>query len=268
MRTLLAALSLGLTTLLWTGASAADDLEHVRLELMRGLSPNVLKQPVAEPPLTLRGPRQLAATIYKERVGGVVVVAIKDTIAAGTLVSSSGDIVTSDHALRDVHRAQNGEWVLAWFKPRQAPPASDDFLLGRVVLRDPQRDLALVRLVRIIPPNVTVVPIASATPEIGEDVFTIGHPKQHLWTLSQGIVTQLHRDYEWTGRDGTPRSARAIQTQAPVAAGSSGGPLLDGQGRLVGVVCAESGPSIHLAVQAHHVRELLAKSRAAFIPTR
>jgi hypothetical protein len=33
-------------------------------------------------------------------------------------------------------------------------------------------------------------------------------------------------------------------------------------------VCAESGPSIHLAVEAHHVRELLAKSRAAFIPTR
>jgi hypothetical protein len=64
---------------------------------------------------------------------------------------------------------------------------------------------------------------------VGQDVFTIGHPKAYLWSFGQGVVSQIRPDYEWRYQDGIPRSATAIQTRAPINPGDSGGPLLNQQ---------------------------------------
>jgi hypothetical protein len=53
-------------------------------------------------------------------------------------------------------------------------------------------------------------------PHVGQDVFTIGHPKAYLWSFGQGVVAQIRPDYEWKYQDGILRSATAIQTQAPI----------------------------------------------------
>ncbi len=237
----------------------AGELDEVKRDLWAGLPPDLLRRPTVDPPLTFRGPTSLAAAIYKERVGSVVALAVRDTIGAGSLVSALGDIVTNEHLLRTAHRARGDEWVLAWFKPAGHSPATrEDFLLARVLSRDARRDLALIRLVERAP-AAAAIPLAPEPPEIGADVFAIGHPKNYLWSLTQGVVSQIRAQYTWVGADGVSRSATAIQTRVPAGPGSSGGPLLDRRGAMVGVVFAsvpfEQG--MYLAIEAQHVRQIL-----------
>jgi S1-C subfamily serine protease len=98
-------------------------------------------------------------------------------------------------------------------------------------------------------------------PSIGQEVFTISHPKTYLWSFSQGVVSQIRPDYEWKYPDGILRSATAIQTQAPVNPGDSGGPLLDEEGAVVGIVVgsATETEGVYFAVAVQHVRELLSR---------
>jgi putative serine protease PepD len=132
-------------------------------------------------------------------------------------------------------------------------------VLARVIRRDPRRDLAHLRLTAEVPRSATVVPLAAGIPDVGHDVFTIGHPRTYLWSLAQGVVSQIREDYQWRYEDGLLRTATAIQTQAAVNPGSSGAPLLNDRGEMVGVVIgsAPPGPGVTLAVSVHHVRELL-----------
>jgi len=104
-----------------------------------------------------------------------------------------------------------------------------------------------------------VIPLATVMPSIGQEVFTIGHPKTYLWSFSQGIVSQIRPNYEWKYPDGILRSATTIQTQAPINPGDSGGPLLDDEGAVVGIVVgsATETDGVYFAVSAQHVRELL-----------
>jgi S1-C subfamily serine protease len=138
-------------------------------------------------------------------------------------------------------------------------PAKDNFLLARVLKRHPRRDLAHVRLAQSMPPSATVIPLASAIPDVGQEVFTIGHPRTYLLSLTQGVVSQIRPDYHGEYDDGIPRSATAIQTQAAINPGTSGGPLLDDNGAIVGIVVgsATEARGVYFAVSVQHVHELL-----------
>jgi S1-C subfamily serine protease len=69
--------------------------------------------------------------------------------------------------------------------------------------------------------------------------YAIGHPQEidhpfgtrYEWTITTGIVSQIRDDFFW----GT-RRATVIQTQAPVNHGNSGGPLLNRDGQIIGVI--------------------------------
>ena len=65
----------------------------------------------------------------------------------------------------------------------------------------------------------------------GDDVAVIGHPQGFLWSLTRGIVSGIRKRYPMGNTLGT-----VIQTQAPIAPGSSGGPLLTPSGLLMGVI--------------------------------
>src|SRR5262249_36016959 len=145
------------------------------------------------------------------------------------------------------------------FKPTGAArPDKDKFMLARVIRKLPLRDLALVRLVDPAPVTSTVLQIAAGVPEIGQEVFVIGHPKGYFWSLTQGIVSQIRPGHAWHYDDNIPRVATAIQTQAPINPGNSGGPLLSDDGSIVGIVAggAEEAQGIFFAVAASHLLEL------------
>jgi S1-C subfamily serine protease len=132
-------------------------------------------------------------------------------------------------------------------------------LVARVVATSSQQDLALVRLVRPLPSEVSPIPLSSSMPEIGQDVFVIGHPKEYFWSFTQGIVSQIRPGYRWSYDDRSPRMGTTIQTQAPVNPGNSGGPLLNDDGAIVGIVVgsASEAMGIYFAVAVEHVRDLL-----------
>ena len=241
---------------------SADDLAPVRIDLERVLPREALERFFAAHPLVFRGSPPRGADVYRDRVNGVVLIASTKTVGTGVLVSGQGDVVTNEHIVRDAHKARDAEWVAVWFKPQNgARPARDNFFLAKVLQRNQQRDLAIIQLAQPIPQTAAAIPLAAGMPAVGQEVFTIGHPKTYLWSFGQGVVSQIRPDYQWSYRDGIQRSATAIQTQAPVSPGNSGGPLLDQQGAVVGIVAgsASETESVHFAVAVQHVRELLSR---------
>lgn len=73
------------------------------------------------------------------------------------------------------------------------------------------------------------IPIVSHAPQIGDDVFAIGNPKGLASTLSKGIVSSFRDD------------DRRIQTTAEITHGSSGGPLMNMNGEVVGITTSGYG---------------------------
>jgi S1-C subfamily serine protease len=242
-----------------------DDLSDVRLEIRTGLSAHNTERPLASAPGTPRGGSILVRPhrgplVYQQRVNSVALIASRDGFGAGAVISAQGDIVTNEHVVRDAHRARGGEWVAVWFKPASSRSMDlDKFLLARVIRKNSERDLALLHLADPLPAGATAIPLAAAPPDVGQNVFTIGHPKAYLWSFAQGVVAQVRPSHTWSYNDGIRRNATAIQTQTPLNPGSSGGPLLDEDGAIVGVVVgvAPDAQGIHFAVAAEHVKELL-----------
>ncbi len=240
--------------------ASAEDLQPVRVNLERALPEQALERFFASPPLVFRGAPPRGSMVYRERVNGVVLIASTNTVGTGVVVSEQGDIVTNEHIVRDAHKARGDEWVAVWFKPSNGVrPAKSNFLLAKVLQRNQRRDLAHIQLAQLMPQTATVIPLASLMPNVGQEVFTIGHPKTYLWSFSQGVVSQIRQDYQWQYQDGIQRSATAIQTQAPVNPGNSGGPLLNDEGAVVGIVVgsATETEGVYFAVSVQHVRELL-----------
>src|SRR5262245_7308952 len=242
--------------------ASADDLSSIHVDLEHALPEQALDRVFASPPLVFRGTPPRGTMIYRERVNGVVLIASTNAIGTGVVVSAQGDIVTNEHVVRNAYKARDAEWVAVWFRPSNGVrPGKSDFLLARIIQRNQRRDLAKIQLAQLMPQTAAVIPLATVIPSIGQEVFTIGHPKTYLWSFSQGVVSQIRPDYEWKYPDGILRSATAIQTRAPLNPGDSGGPLLDEEGAVVGIVVgsAKETEGVYFAVAVQHVRELLSR---------
>ncbi len=96
----------------------------------------------------------------------------------------------------------------------------------------------------------TIEIAARGDPVVGMKVYAIGSPKGLESTFSEGIVSGYR-----SGSEGLPR----LQFSAPVSPGSSGGPLVDETGQVVGVVTAlhRGGQNLNFAVPASEVRDFL-----------
>lgn len=85
--------------------------------------------------------------------------------------------------------------------------------------------------------------IAKDEPSIGSDVFAIGNPKGLEGTLSKGIISQYREN------------KRVIQTTTEITNGSSGGPLLNMKGEVVGITTAGYGEAnLNLAINIQYVK--------------
>lgn len=103
---------------------------------------------------------------------------------------------------------------------------------------DVAKDLALL-LVPNPPREVTqLAPGQIDAIRAGDDVTVVGHPLELLWSLTTGIVSAVRREFP-TGTPPQTTRSTVIQTQTPVNPGNSGGPLMNEEGRLIGVVFAQ-----------------------------
>ena len=153
---------------------------------------------------------------------------------SGFFISDEGEIVTNAHVVTDgqaVTETGGGSDINEANEVYVQLPDRNS-VKAEVVGFDPFADIALLK---VNPDGLDVDPVDFASIEdvgIGEEVAAIGSPFGERQSLSVGVVSQLDRSIpsltEFT-IDG------AIQTDASINPGNSGGPLLDAEGKVVGV---------------------------------
>lgn len=151
----------------------------------------------------------------------------EETVQTGTgsgfVWDDDGRIVTNYHVISQA--VQNDLRVRVMLADRTAYDA-------RVIGASPDHDLAVIQ---VTAPKEKLKKIAvgrSSDLEVGQKVYAIGNPFGLSLTMTKGIVSALDRTIE--SPSDRPITG-AIQTDAPINPGNSGGPLLDKDGRLIGV---------------------------------
>jgi S1-C subfamily serine protease len=142
---------------------------------------------------------------------------------SGFLVDKRGDILTNFHIIEGAARSGG---VTVEFE-------NDTVRAATVVAVDPTDDLAVLRVdMHHIPPVAPLASGDSTSVRVGDPTLTIGNPFGVDRTLTSGIVSALQ--HQIVAADGRTID-NVIQTDQPVAAGNSGAPLLDADGRVVGI---------------------------------
>ena len=121
---------------------------------------------------------------------------------------------------------------------------------------DKENDLAILSVPSI---SDSALPLGnSSMPEVGERIYAIGNPKGLSGTISEGIISGI-RNLE--GKD-------LIQITAPISPGSSGGPVIDNNGRVVGVAVGTltSGQNLNFAIPTSTLITLLEKESSSITP--
>jgi S1-C subfamily serine protease len=201
------------------------------------------------PPTTTRPAARggrTAEQIYRDDAPGVVVITDTQTrvipstffspptrqqvgaLGSGFVVDEHGDILTNDHVVQQATQIRVG------FSDGVTYPA-------KIVGTDPASDLAVIR---VKAPTSALRPLgfddASAI-QVGDPVYAIGNPFGLDRTMTAGIVSATGRDIRSPNGLTIPD---AIQTDAPINHGNSGGPLLDRFGRVIGVNAQIQGGTV------------------------
>ena len=136
---------------------------------------------------------------------------------AGVLVTNEGHLVTNAHVVKDCLDIQVGM-------------GQGHFEEGKLVAKDPTNDLALLK-VNAKPARVGAHRFGARQ---GENVEAFGHPLSQVLATSGNFTTGIVTALAGIGDD-----SRFYQISAPVQPGNSGGPLLDENGNLIGVVSSK-----------------------------
>jgi S1-C subfamily serine protease len=183
-------------------------------------------------------------TVYSKTAPGVVTVrSVFDSggggilgggggagLGSGFVISDDGEIATNAHVVTDAEASGGGDIsaadeVYVEFVDRNQVPAE-------VVGFDPFVDVALLK---IDPEGLDLTSVelgSSADAEVGQPVAAIGSPFGEEQSLSVGVISATDRSIE-SLTDFTIDGA--LQTDASINPGNSGGPLLDAEGRVLGI---------------------------------
>src|SRR5881296_3213043 len=152
----------------------------------------------------------------------------------GSLIRRDGLVLTSAHVVIEEKTGRPYPRLSVFLKPDRVTgnPKNDlaRKMKARVVTFDRVLDLALLKM-EGAPPALPVLELGDPDRvKIGERVVAIGHPEQGgLWTLTTGVISAEFEDYNNT------KGKHVFQTETGLNRGNSGGPLLDPQGRIIGV---------------------------------
>jgi len=173
-----------------------------------------------------------ATTAYQTIQPSVVLISTEqggdaktEGVGAGVVVNDQGAILTARH-------------VVAGATAIHITFPDGTKANGTVVSEQPENDIAVLSADQS--PEALVPAVLGGGVQIGDDVFAVGHPLGLADSLSAGVVSGLNRTVP--GSDGTTMKG-LIQFDAAVNPGSSGGPLLNKAGQVVGIVTSLANPS-------------------------
>jgi S1-C subfamily serine protease len=224
--------------------------------LSDGISPRKANDYIDQVPISARRTRGAhEVAIYKALSPSVVLVVTDKAFGSGSIIEG-GYILTNWHVVGEFRQ------VGVIYKPegQGSQPSSANMISAQVIRTDRTHDLALLKPVSI-PAGIRPIILGDRNDfSVGSDVHAIGHPSGESWSYTKGIISQVRDNYVWNVAPTLSFQADVIQTQTPISPGSSGGPLLPDDGKLIGVNSFKDlkAEVINFAVSVVDVRSFLA----------
>ena len=182
-------------------------------------------------------------------------------------------VVTNEHVIRGATeiyvffpwRNQNGDlnrkesfYFQNWELLENSRYASE----ARVIRQNARNDVAIIQLAQLSPAAREIKHDFSKNVEDsmrkGDKVHILGNPGNRLWDWGQGTFVS-----SW--RDCLPSRGDCLELEANIHGGNSGGPVLNGQGMLVGIITATDNETMGLAAPARNIKALL-NNVPAYLP--
>jgi S1-C subfamily serine protease len=143
----------------------------------------------------------------------------QEALGSGFVIDKAGHIVTNYHVIEGAQKVQ-------------VSFSQNDQIDAKVVGTDPSTDLAVLQI-DAHSRSLTPLPLGNSDAvEVGDPVVAIGNPFGFARTATAGIVSAVQRSIEAPNGVGI---GHAIQTDAAINHGNSGGPLIDARGAVIGV---------------------------------
>jgi hypothetical protein len=204
------------------------------LLLEAGYGPTLTAQGVA-PRDIARAAAAALVTVTSRDVSGTTV-----GTGSGFFVSADGVLVTNYHVVEGAHS----------LRIELADSSAYDNVF--LVTADPQRDLAVLKIP--VERQAFLTLGADSTVQMGDNVYVMGNPLGLERTFSDGMLSARR----------TLAGRQLLQITAPISHGSSGGPVLNTDGAVIGVATSfvSEGQNLNLAVPTRYVRPLLSTGEA------
>jgi len=177
------------------------------------------------------------AEVYQQVVDAVVSIRIYAREGRGS--QGSGFLIDDRHVVTNEHVVSAGDVVTVRFE-------ETGWIDATVVGTDVYSDLAVLE-VEGTPSETTPLSFVDSDPAIGSEVVAVGNPFGLSGSVSSGIVSGVNRTLPGANNFSI---ADAVQTDAAVNPGNSGGPLVDLDGNVVGVINAGGGDNVAFAISA------------------
>jgi S1-C subfamily serine protease len=173
---------------------------------------------------------------------------------SGVVIDGRGYIVTNNHVISEAANNPSQFKTTVVFNDGKVVPAN---LVGR----DPKTDLAVLKVDNV--DNLSVARLGDSDKvRVGDEVLAAGSPLGLRSTVTHGIVSALHRPVPLSGEGSdTDTVIDAIQTDASINHGNSGGPLIDMDSNVIGIDTAgkslsDSASGLGFAIPINEVKQV------------
>ena len=174
---------------------------------------------------------------------------------SGVVVDGRGYIVTNNHVISDAANQPSQFKITVVFNDGKKVPAN---LVGR----DPKTDMAVLKVDNV--DNLRVAQFGDSDKvRVGDEVIAAGAPLGLRSTVTQGIISALHRPVPLSGEGSdTDTVIDALQTDASINHGNSGGPLIDMNSHVIGINTAgkslsDSASGLGFAIPGNEVKQVV-----------
>ena len=184
--------------------------------------------------------------IAQTALGSTVLVTITD--ASGQSFFGSGFVVGTGQIATNLHVIEG----IASGKVKLVGETTEH-VIESVLIVDLTRDLAIVKATSLTAPSLTLGD--SDAVQIGQSVYAAGNPQGLTGTFSQGIISAIRPEGNSLVKD------TIIQMTAAVSPGSSGGPVLNSDGEVIGVVFSQltNGQNLNFIIPSNFLKTLVSE---------